>query len=73
MWNQVHEDTIRQTIVEVIGMAKKVKRALEKREEVQQEGDGESEDEDDEDDESEDDEVVEGFWEKVRKVLGIKY
>jgi len=73
MWNQVHEDTIRQTIVEAIGMAKKAKRALEKREEVQQEGEGESEDEDDEDDESEDYEVGEGFWEKVRKVLVIKY
>jgi hypothetical protein len=66
----VHEDTIWQTIVEAIEMAKKARGSAQREEvEVEQEGEGESSGEIDEDDQ----EVEEGLWEMARKVLTIKY
>jgi hypothetical protein len=81
----VHEDVIRQMIVEAIEMAKKARVAAQKEKvEVEEEAEGSST-EDDDDDESDDDEsdddedddddeeIEDGLWEKVRKVLAIKY
>jgi hypothetical protein len=66
----VHEDTIRRTIVEAIGMAKKARVAVQGEEvAVEQEGESESSGEIDEADE----EIEEGFLEMARKVLAIKY
>jgi hypothetical protein len=80
MRNVVHEDVIRQMIVEAIEMAKKARVAAQKEKvEVEEEAEGSST-EDDDDDESDDDEdddddeeIEDGLWEKVRKVLAIKY
>jgi hypothetical protein len=76
MADSVSEDTIRQTIVEAIEMAKKARVTVQGDEAaVEQEGEGDTVggiDEDAEDDED-DDEVEAGLWEKVRKVFAIKY
>ena len=70
MLDRVSEDTIRQTIVEAIKMAKKARVAVQGEEAaVEQEGEGDSTGEIDEDDE----EIEDGLWEKARKVLAIKY
>jgi thiamine kinase-like enzyme len=69
MRNVVHEDVIRQMIVEAIELAKKARVAAQKEKvEVEEEAEGSSTEDDDDDEEIED-----GLWEKVRKVLAIKY
>jgi hypothetical protein len=68
MRNVVHEDVIRQMIVEAIEMAKKARVAAQKEKvEVEEEAEGSSTEDDD------DEEIEDGLWEKVRKVLAIKY
>ena len=67
MKDMVHEDIIRQAIVEAIEMAKKA-RMVARRGEVEDEKDGGGESEGGDEDDDED-----GLWEKVRKILAIKY
>jgi hypothetical protein len=70
MRDGVDEDTIRQTSFEAIEMAKKARMSGERGEvAVEQEGEGESDGEIDGDDE----EIEDGLWEMMRKVLAIKY
>jgi hypothetical protein len=70
MRDGVHDDTIRQTIVEVIEMLKKARVGTEGEEvEVEQEAEGESSGEMDEHDE----EIENVLWGMVRKVLAIIY
>jgi len=72
MSNGVDDEVIRQIIVEGLGAVKQAKRAVEREreveQEVEQEAEGESEGEVDEGDEA-DGEVVEGLWQRIRKVL----
>ena len=63
----MHEDIIRQAVVEVIEMAKKA-RVVARRGEVEDEKDGGGESEGGDEDDDED-----GLWEEVRKILAIKY
>jgi hypothetical protein len=80
MRNVVHEDTIRQMIIDAIEMAKKKRVVVEKEEkvEVEEETAGSSagdddDDDDDEDDDDEDDDDEDGLWQKASKILAIKY
>ena len=72
MSNGADDEVIRQIIVEGLGAVKQAKRAVEREreveQEVEQEAEGESEGEVDEGDEA-DGEVVEGLWQRIRKVL----
>jgi hypothetical protein len=74
MRNVVHEDIIRQMIVDAIEMAKKKRVVAEREEEaeVEAEVDGSSSGDDDDDDDEDDDEE-DGLWQKASKVLAIKY